>query len=490
MRFPLAVAFAVVSIAAIIADTLASSNQESLIREHIAECSQIGFFLSAAAVVWSESLRRSKVYFQCGAFVVTALLFAAWQMAKTDEFMYVCAAALALLFFLPCLKGHSLKVSHSYTTAVLRGAIFAALVSLCMLVLLFIVWITIDDLFNVRRSYDANLVAMQLLCIFLPNILFLSRMPSVDDDSNVPGISAKLAKNLLLLPALGYMAILYAYEIMIVAEWELPKKPITWMVTGIVAVVLFIVFGMQGYLADDNAKPSSVNLARLARRWLPVMLLPLLALMSVSIAYRIGQYGLTPSRLYAVAFNLWAYGAALYLIFNRNAQFTKLAAAFAGIFLAVSVVPGFNFSSVSLPKDEAGEVDCGVVEEVVEVEPEGANEEKVRLKKQSKPLLIADLSKSYAGIERVERDYIYRVGKGPVVDIMFIHGTRIDLPIDSLMSLPDSTFVPFLLPVKGDDRRAFAPTCLSVAVRRDSVNGEIYGYSGLSIEGILLSKDK
>ena len=88
---------------------------------------------------------------------------------------------------------------------------------------------------------------------------------------------AAFCKNILLPLALVYMVILYVYTIKIIATWSLPNGQITWMVTGIVSVVLVTVYGLQGYLCDLGSKPSAKRVASLAHRFLPLLTLPLLA---------------------------------------------------------------------------------------------------------------------------------------------------------------------------------------------------------------------
>lgn len=486
-RFPGAAFFAaltaVLSIVNIV-DDLNVRVINSQILEHLILSSSFGYLITVAAVLWSEFLNRKSTWFQIAGAVVAVLMFIVWETDKYNSdslfvgTMAVFTAVAAMLFFVPCFKRSSLRQSHSYTDVVLANAIISVAVGWAMAIFIMILWGTVSVLFRVS-SFEFFQVLLVILGALLPMMVFLCRMPSVGDESGVPGFSAPLAKNIFLIPALIYMAVLYVYGFKILVEWELPKAPIVWMVTGIVAVVFLIIFGLQGYMADKRAKETNVKIARLALRWLPVALLPLLVLMSVAIFYRIGQYGVTPSRLYVATFNIWAYGAVLYLIFGRKAELSNLATTFAGIFLAVSVIPGFNYCSV-----EAVDKNCYdfTDDEVVEVIGP------VRFEQSAGPLKISDIPQTYNTIEYLSKTD-YRTTKPKAVrDITLRKGMDISVSLDSLVALPDSTFTPCFLPVKGCDDKAYLLTEYTIWVNYIKDPDKIGEYDSVSVEGYLLSK--
>ncbi len=76
-------------------------------------------------------------------------------------------------------------------------------------------------------------------------------------------------------------------------------------------------------------------------------MLPLLVLMSVAVGYRIGEYGLTASRLYVVTFNIWCYCVFLYLGLSDRRRLNGVALSFAVIFLATSILPWANYVNIS-----------------------------------------------------------------------------------------------------------------------------------------------
>ncbi len=486
-RFPGAAFFAVLTAVLSIVNVVDGLNVSvinSQILEHLILSSSFGYLITVAAVLWSEFLNRKSTWFQVAGAVMAVLMFIVWETAKYNSdslfvgTMAVFTAATAMLFFVPCFKKPSLRLSHSYTDRVIANAIISAAVGWAMAIFIMILWGTISVLFRID-SYIAFQVLMVLFAALLPMTVFLCRMPSVGDESGVPGFSAPLAKNIFFIPALIYMAVLYVYGIKILVEWELPKAPIVWMVTGIVAVVLLIIFGLQGYVADSRAKETNVKIARLALRWLPVALLPLLVLMSVAIFYRIGQYGITPSRLYVATFNIWAYGAVLYLVISRKAELSNLATTFAGIFLAVSVIPGFNYCSVDSEDKKGNDF---TDDEVVEVIGPKCFEQSAGL------LKISDIPQTYNTIEYLSKTDYRTSRPNAVRDIPLRKGIAIRVPLDSLVVLPDSTFSPCLMPVKGRADKAYLLTKYSIWVNYIEDPDKIGEYDNVSVQGYLLSK--
>ena len=152
-----------------------------------------------------------------------------------------------------------------------------------------------------------------------------------------------------LLPiALIYFIILYVYLFKILILWELPNGEITWMVTAQMVIVLITLYGLRDYYLRSDAGETNKTISDLAMRWLPLLMLPLLVLMTVGLVYRINQYGITSSRIYVATFVIWAYAVDLYLIFYRNrANLNLVAISYAVLFVAVSAIPVCNITNIT-----------------------------------------------------------------------------------------------------------------------------------------------
>lgn len=145
----------------------------------------------------------------------------------------------------------------------------------------------------------------------------------------------------LLIPLhLAYVITLYLYAAKILVTWELPNGWVSTLVSVLMLLTVIILFLLYPIHQQDQAKPVD----RLAVRYLPIIVLPLLVLMSVGIGRRFSDYGVTIQRLYLLLFNLWCYAVCIGLIVCRSRKVMWVAWSFVAILLLVSVFP-VNVSS-------------------------------------------------------------------------------------------------------------------------------------------------
>lgn len=257
-------------------------------------------------------------------------------------------AGITAILFVPSRKEISDRQAWMFTNIQIYNFLSAILISLLLFIASWIIYGTIDILFGV--DYEKMIeCTMIIFCFTIPSIILISRVPSrkeVNDKSESFSPSkfrSGLTKFIILPLTLIYMAILYAYGLKIVLTWQLPNGFICWSVSGLTFFVILVLFQLETLKND-----STDIYATLSHRSLPWIMLPLLAMMSVAIGYRINQYGITPSRLYMVTFNIWAYAALIYLGFHRRAwRLNQVAISFASLFLLTSILPGTNYTSLS-----------------------------------------------------------------------------------------------------------------------------------------------
>lgn len=260
------------------------------------------------------------------------------------------SALTVAIFFLPVVRGYSRKQLWAYT--IRQFTIFgtAVLIGIVLCIAITIINVTIRLLFSdySERPFISTLLIFGL---WVPTIYYLSQIPKRRwvINKSLPEKSAvgAFCKNVLLPIVLIYATILYVYMIKIIAQWELPQTSVTWMVTGLMIVSLVMLYGLQRYAFGNSRSQKGELLWSLTRRWLPVVILPLLMLMTVGLVYRLREYGITATRLYVIIFNIWAYSVIIYMLAKRDANLNNIAATFAAAFLLVSVIPGLNITSVS-----------------------------------------------------------------------------------------------------------------------------------------------
>ena len=175
--------------------------------------------------------------------------------------------------------------------------------------------------------------------VLLAPSLFMALIPKGENkyQTAVPEFSgfAKGVVQYLFIPLLLlYMVTLYAYAAKILLQWTLPVGNVSYLVSGSMLLMVLLLYFTYPIQHQEGNK-----LFKHVTRWLPVAMLPLLALMTVAIGRRLSDYGITVSRLYLLVFNVWCYCVCLWLIFTRNKRIWLIPASFALILFLISVGP-------------------------------------------------------------------------------------------------------------------------------------------------------
>jgi hypothetical protein len=138
----------------------------------------------------------------------------------------------------------------------------------------------------------------------------------------------------ILLPILAiYSLILYVYLAQIMVKWQLPNGYVSTLVS---------VLGLGGFLTMLILFPLRIEKNKVTiffSKYFPILLLPLLILMSVGIFRRLGDYGMTINRLYVLILNIWLYGICLYIFVSRARHLKWIVISFATVLLISSVGP-------------------------------------------------------------------------------------------------------------------------------------------------------
>lgn len=356
-RFPVAVVFTVLLSASIIVDIWTTTDTRIW---YYTLSFGLGTCLSLAASQWTVAFGggRCKVGVQAGVVALTLLSLGALilnnALAGNEFYIRYSAIFTALavaIVFMPVGKGSTLKSGRLYTERTLSAAATYALIALILFIAVFLITAVIDALFSVA-NHKISATVQVVFCVLLPIVLFIGRIPTplaeAKPEDKLLKLPAAICLNVLLPVTLVYLVIVYAYIAKILFTWSLPDGQVTWIVTVLLIGAILVIFGVQGYLCVDSLGERSLRLTRLILRVLPWTLIPPTVLMSVAIGYRIGEYGITPSRLYVLTFNIWAYGAVIYMCVRRQARLNILASSFAAIFFITSVFPGLNYYSLGM----------------------------------------------------------------------------------------------------------------------------------------------
>lgn len=198
----------------------------------------------------------------------------------------------------------------------------------------------VDVLFEVKVT-DKVYANLSVICyLIVAPVYFLMNVPQKSEfyaDAPDYGKFLKILGLYVFLPVLAiYLVILYFYLFKIILRWELPNGWVTTLVS---------VLALGGYIAKFLLYPVSDNkVVRFLNRWFSLLLLPLIVLMSVGLARRIADYGISINRLYVLVFNVWLYGVSIYLFVTKSAHLRWLVVSFAAVLLVVSVGPWSVFA--------------------------------------------------------------------------------------------------------------------------------------------------
>ena len=131
-----------------------------------------------------------------------------------------------------------------------------------------------------------------------------------------------------------YMTTLYVYAAKILFTWQLPVGWVCYLVSASMLGMVILIFITYPIQHEEGG-----SIFKALTRWLPLAMIPLLALMSVAIGRRLSDYGITVSRLYVVVFNLWCYAVCIGLLLCRNRRIWWVPASFAVLLFLTSVGP-------------------------------------------------------------------------------------------------------------------------------------------------------
>ena len=185
-------------------------------------------------------------------------------------------------------------------------------------------------------------IAVICYVLFAP-IYFLTNIRGKADMYNQEFKFDKFIKILgmyIFLPILAlYSLILYVYLAQIVIKWQLPNGWVSMLVS---------VLGLGGFISMLILYPLRLEkenkIVNLLSKYFPILLLPLLALMSVGIFRRLGDYGITINRLYVLILNLWLYGICIYLFLSKANHLKWIIISFSSILFLSSVGPWSVYS--------------------------------------------------------------------------------------------------------------------------------------------------
>ncbi len=238
------------------------------------------------------------------------------QIAKGLEFKVISAAIFLSMFFINFLgknKNHSFWNFSQHLFSQMAVAYFFGLILFGGLSLALV---AIESLFYISIDGNMYMYLAVMSFVVLSPIYFLAHIPhkteKYNDDIECTPIQRVLALYIFLPVLAVYMGILYIYMLKIIVMWELPNGWVSWLVSALALGGLLVIALLYPLREQENNKT-----ANSISRWLVLLILPLLTLMTVGIMRRISDYGITINRVYILLLNIWFCGIYIYLFFTK-----------------------------------------------------------------------------------------------------------------------------------------------------------------------------
>ena len=319
----------------------------------------VGAFLSMALDNAHEIYKTKKVewFVKGGAYAMHICLSILFYHALSGDasgnttalllrYSSIASAVFVSLICLPFVRHHENDIPLWHYLAKLMKAVGIASIfylTFCLGVML--IMLSADYLFNIDVEEFFEIYLYGAILIF-PSI-FMAYLPEGKDqyDHTFPRDNALSFKfwRYMVFPLLTiFIAILYLYILSMMIGLELPRGKVSALVLTGFGVFLALLCGL-----DARRLSSEPNTDKKILKILSILMLPLLVLMSVGIGRRIADYGISIARMYLILVNLWAYAVCGILLLKNPRRLIWIPLSFVLGFMAVSVLPVVNISSVT-----------------------------------------------------------------------------------------------------------------------------------------------
>lgn len=193
-------------------------------------------------------------------------------------------------------------------------------------------------LFDFPAGEKPPVIIMIVCSVLLFGTLFLALIPRDGRKHNhaaeMPSFLTKVV-SWLLLPLLGcYILVLYVYGINILVHWDLPKGMISGLVSAVMIAYVLCYILLYPQVLNKQSWQSKVLTFRL-----PIIILPLLVLMTVGVVRRFMDYGITAPRLYLLTLLIWFYAICIVMLVVPRKRFRWITLSFAVLFVLSSGQP-------------------------------------------------------------------------------------------------------------------------------------------------------
>lgn len=349
-RFPWTLAAGAITAAAAIAAAEFQSDDLWLRAAFVAALGlplTVGLTLLAEARRWGAVPRSGVLLGGIGALVIFFLTWRGLDQPQHAIRYFQLSAVLHLsVAFLPFLGNHSTlgfwQFNRRLFLGILRSAIFSAVIFVGLAIALG----ALDKLFGVHVASERYIEIWFVAAFVINTWIFLAAVPedleALSRDDEYPKALKVLAQFILTPLAFGYLLILLAYLVKIVAGGEWPNGWIGWLVASVA------VTGLLGFLLVEPLRASTgEGWIRIYARTLFIGLIPAALMLLAAFWKRIEPYGLTEPRSLGLLLGFWLLGIAVLFATRPSTSIKTIPVALA-LVLALTLYGPFSVSNLSI----------------------------------------------------------------------------------------------------------------------------------------------
>ena len=355
-RFPVTVTFIFVFTAYLIYLTYTDWKGEDRLLFIIGYYLSVGILLSLTLHLWSEEVKnrlwKTGINLAAHALLIAdAFLLYHYLTTESSWIEIGIAHAAAILavglstFFLSFLREKNDIASWNFALNTVSAYIVTQVIGLILCAGISLLLFSLHQLFDIHISGKCYAYIYYLCNVSLGLMLFLGLLPQGNDKHNREPHSSEFLNGILhylFLPlTAGYLIVLYIYATRILISWELPIGWVSWLIVALMTVCIAVQFGLYPTRFKEGKRFDNW-----IARWMPVLILPLLLLMTIGIIRRFNDYGITINRLYLATLNGWFYIVCIGLFVIKARRINWIPISFAGIFLLTSALP-VNYAGIT-----------------------------------------------------------------------------------------------------------------------------------------------
>lgn len=351
-RFPITIVFSALMAILLIYFMENTANLTREIQDKLIRIQMIvgmGIFLSLCIDLLKERFfenAKAKILISHSLGIITLILYYLFLLKNFDflsnvRYTGIMIFLLISFFYIPRIRKNHEDYEY-YVVNIFSNFFLTMLYSLVLLLGIFAIFFTIDNLFDINIKEKFYFYIFIILTFIFAIPFFLSKVPK----KNYEFIDYSYSKALrillsyIVIPLITiYTVILYIYFAKILISWEWPKGLVSHLVLWYSGISVGIIFLTNKVIEEDK-------ISGWFRKLFPKLILPILLMMFMSIGQRVNQYGITENRYYILALGIWVTGMMVYLSIKKQIR-TILIPFTLSLIVLNSVIGPFSSFSVS-----------------------------------------------------------------------------------------------------------------------------------------------